>query len=360
MNGDTKRSAEYKFSSRVEQIFTTNRYLTREFLADFKAEDIEVFKRIASGEIPHMIRGNRVKALMVISQLGGVEECKILSRIIANDKEDTDLRAIAAINLSLLPPEDAVRELISNLWNKEDVVLSKVIKSLGRIGGKNALEALDKISDIKSDFVRKELAFAKALISSRLGLDRKDLAFVEGADRKLEGKDHIVKFSITQIKTGELRKCLQSLEGSNYNVELSKNIGFKVECLGRINFVFLLNNKYKNNLLSGIINKKALFGLLARRSESTGTYAVQSVVLISPRDPATVEIMVCRTDGEVLYSGSGHIKDGTMTFSITDIERPGSVQRQITGQVTDKTLEFQKCFSSRKRQNKRRPMELNV
>ena len=346
-------------SPHVERVLSEKHFFSRELLSVLNATDLQELKEIAMGKIPQISRGDRVKALSAIARIGAAEECKILSKIIADEKEEVDLRAVAAANLSLLPPEDAERELITHLNVENELVQAKIIRSLGCIGSKKAIEALDRIFQAPSDFIKKEIAFAKTLISYRFGLDRDTLPFVPGADRKLEARSDAINFIIKQIGKDGLMNYLQSFEGSNYGIEVSENIGFKVECGGRVTFLFLLNKKYDHHILSSIIEKKVLFGLLARYIEERDTYTTQSLVLSSPYDRHTLDIIVCRTDGEPLFSGRGYIKESTMTFSITDIERPGTLPCQITGRLTDESLEFQKCYFLKRRQNKRSIMRLN-
>jgi len=333
---------EPKTSARIERLLSITHPPYQELLSSLDASNLQALQRIASGEIQH---NYRIKAIGAIAHVGGVEECKILGKIVADEKEEIYLRTVAAANLSLLITRDAEAELVKNLKIEEDLIRVEVIKSLGCVGGKKALKALDKISGIRSDIIWKHLTFAKALISYRLGLSREELPFVEGAKRSLGARNDAIRFIIKQSTRNKLRNCLQSLGSSNYGIETSENIGFEVECSGRINLMFLLNKRYNDNLLSSITEKKALFGLLVRRFKKMSTYVVNYLVLTSPSDPATLNIMICRTDGEVLFSGRGHIKDSIMNFSITDIERLGINPTQISGRLTNKGLEFQECYS---------------
>jgi HEAT repeats len=331
----------------LEDIFIAEHGLRNQALANLDATEVQTLKQIVLGEVPERSKGNRAKALSAITRLGVVEE-KMLGRIIANNEETTELRAAAAINLSFLPTEAAERELIASLTVTEDVVRHKAIKSLGRIGGETALVALGRVAD-------EETGFAKALISYRLGSDRFTLPFVAGADRQSQTWDNANAIAITQMNSAELADSLELLEDSFFGIEISKELGYKMAC-GRRTVLLLLNQQWANSdLLFELFNHNLLVGLFVQRSEETGTYSVQSLLLTSPLDSSMVNIAICRTDGEFIYSGRSSFLDGRMSFSVTDIERAGSLPLQVTGYLTDKQLMFQTAYSSRRRQNKKTP-----
>lgn len=358
MKGEGKRPKEHRISPNLVKKFSIKHYLSRDMLSGLDEVEIKELGQIASGKIPQISRGDRIKALTAIAHIGGAGECKMLGRIVADEKEDSDVRAVAAISLSLSQPDKAERELIANTTVKSDIVLGRVARSLGRIGGEASLKALDKISDTKSNLVRKEVAFAKALISYRLGIERDTLRFVMADERKIKVNKDTLKLDVRPASTKELRNCLDLLEGSSYRLNVSKDFGFKMGC-GRTTFMLLMNkDSFGNGILSRVMEQKQFAGLVTLRSEETGTYAVQSLVLTSPHESSTLDIMVCRTDGTALYSGRGYVKDGAMTFSVSDLERPGSVPSQITGKLSAKGIEFEECYSLRTRQGKRSPMEL--
>lgn len=353
MEDDRRHPKKPRISTRIERLFLTKHRPSRQLLSDLKATHKKELNRIASGEIPS---DYRIKALAAIARVGAMKESKILGRIVADKKEDIHLRAAAATDLSLMPAKHAERELIPNLRVRDNLVRSKVIKSIGLVGSKKALGALDRISGVKSDFVGKQLKFSKALISYRLGLEREDLPFVEGAKRKRGRKGELIGLSTRQVGADKVKNCLQLLEGSTWGIDVAKNLGFEVSA-GRARWTVLLNKKFsEGDVLSSIAKRKMLTGLLTRWTRETGTYAVQYVVLTRPHN-SSVDIMVVRTDGEVCYSGHGTLRNGAMTFSISDIERRGTAPTQVTGQFKPEGVEFQVLIPFGKRKGKRLPMK---
>jgi len=336
----------------VENIFSAVHSLSRELLSKVQPADVEELQQIALGEIPHRSVKDRVKALNAITCIGIPQCTEILSNILQNDEEDKYLRVTAASLFSLVPSEDAESELIACLGTEEALVRLKVIKSLGCIGGSKVFEALDKISNINRDYVRKQLVFAKALISYRLGLEQDPLPFVEGVDRKRGRRDELLKLTLQRVRSKKVGKCVERLEGSTYGIEFADKMGFEVTA-GKANWILLLNKKsVEKDLLRSITNQKMIIGLLTRWIKVTGTYSVQYVVLTKPNDNQSISIMVVRTDGEVCYSGRANMKKGIMSFLLSDIERPGTAPTKVKGKFGPRgvKLELTVPFCKRKGQ----------
>lgn len=355
---NTEKAMVGKSILKMNQMFIDNMMSSQE-LKKLKADDIRVVMNVASGAVSHISKKDRIRAIKVTSIVGGNEGCKAIGSIINNENEDSGMRSIAAMNLSFQQSEDAERELINSLKVSDDAVLARVIKSLGHIGGKHTIEALEKIKDTKTLFVKKQLVFTKELISCRLKTKHKYMKFVMGNKRSLEKEKDVVKIKFDEINGAELNKYLHSLVGSRYQIELSKGIGYKAECLGMINHIIFINKAHEKNMLSSIRREKAILGLLARYSEGVSAYIVQSVILTSPYDSVSIEVMICRNNGDILYSGLGNIKNDIMTFSLADIEQPGGVERQFLGKMTNEKIVFEKCFSQRKRKNQLHPISID-
>lgn len=331
----------------LEDIFIAEHGLRNRKLANLDSAEVQTLKQIVVGEIPERSKGNRVKALNAVTRLGNIDE-KLLGRIIANNEETTELRAAAAINLSFLPTEAAERELITNLTVTDDLVRQKTIKALARIGGEAALTALDSGAE-------EETGFAKALIAYRLGSDRFTLPFVAGNNRQAQVWDNANLVGITPMNSVELTDALELFEDSFFGIEISKKLGYKIVC-GQKTILLLLNQQWANgDLLSNVFNHKLLAGLLVQQAEVTGTYSVQSLLLTDPLEYSLLNITICRTDGEFIYSGRGSLSNGRISFSISDVERAGNLPLQVTGDLTDKQLTFQTSYSARRRLNKRIP-----
>jgi len=351
-------SKRYKLSHQIKDIISIKHPLTSEFLSKLESKDLKIIRAISLGEIPKISRNERINALAAIARLGGKKEGEILGQILSDHNEDTDIRAVAAVNLSFLPTEFAEPVLLKNLDVDDDMLQFKVIKSLGRIGGENSLRELDKISDFKIEFVQKQFTFAKALISYRLGLERDDLPFVKGTDRKPGKKEDLIKLTMKQLKSEDITKSLDLLEDSTFGIDLDKNFGFELNA-GRAKWNLLLNSDcVKKDILLSISEQRALIGLLGRYIEETGTYSVQYVVLTTPHN-TSIDIMVVRTDGEVFYSGRANIENDIMNFSISDIERPGTAPTKVTGELTEKGIKFKVVIPYGRRRNKRIATNMN-
>ena len=158
-----------RISPNLNRLFSSKHTLPRELLTALDTEDLQVLRQAARGA---MLPERRVQALAALAFIQDPEGCEVAGDVLANDQEEPILRAVAASNLGLCPPEVSEQRLIAGLSVSDEVVRVKVIKALGQIGSERGLAALDQLSGVGADFVDKQLRLAKALISYRLGLDR--------------------------------------------------------------------------------------------------------------------------------------------------------------------------------------------
>jgi HEAT repeat protein len=122
-----------------------------------------------------------------ITALAGAERsnrvAQILGQLLADESESSIDRAVAAINLRLMPGRTAQMHLVENLATKDLQVKRQVIKSLSTFGDADALAQLRKLRPPKDVTLRRQLIFAKALIAHRIGIPEVYLPFRRGARR---------------------------------------------------------------------------------------------------------------------------------------------------------------------------------
>lgn len=345
--------------NRVKEFLSAKHYISRQTVNELKSNDIETFRQIAAGAVAGISRGDRLKALQVVSQLGSPQDCGILGQVIGKEKEDISLRAAAAVNMAYLKPELAENDLIRYLEVQDDLVRSKVIKSLGMIGGTGAYKALSELENVQIDFVQKQLTFARALIAYRHNLDADPLPFIEGAERQRGLQDELLQLTVKPIRTPKIVAAMKRFEGSTYGIELSESTGFEV-IVGKAKWMLFINKRSaEEGIIKSINSRKMIMGLLSRWIRETDTYNVQYVVLTKPTEDNQVQIMVVRSDGELFYSGKATVKGNIMSFMISDIKRPGTAPTKVRGKLTLGGIELDVSVPVSKRENKRLPRTID-
>lgn len=351
----TKKSEKGRdeLATRLKKLMGLHWSFSRETKKKLDAVDSKDIGRLVTESIGGVGRRTKANAMGVLAARGGVTERRILSRVLARSDEEPELRAAAAIYLGRLPGRFSESRLIECLAEPKGMVRYNIIQALGCIGGAKALEALSKIRVGRDPYIRKQLIFAKTLISYRLGIDKHDIPFVEGVKRKAGADEDLIELAMTTANAREIGIALNRLQGSDYNIKVSPEKGFKVTA-GRAEWILFLNKDSLSRklILPAILKKKMITGLLTRKVPETNEYAVQYLVLTRPRKLA-LEIMVVRTDGEVFYSGRGSVSAGSLSFQISDIKRPGTAPTLVSGLLGPKNkVEFKVLIPFGRRKGK--------
>jgi len=349
-----------KEKNRIKSLMSSKHYMSRRILEKLKKQDFEEIRGIATGEAAGISRGDRIKAFHIVARLGSQEDIEMLGKIIGRDGEDVDLRAAAAVNLAYSRPDIAEKELMKHLDVPDNLIRSKVIKSLGMIGGPDAYEALLRLENVQADFVQKQLIFARALLAYRHNLDADPLPFLEGAEREQRSGDKLLKLTVKKVGSKKVGAARERFEGSAYGIELSKSAGFEVS-VGRARWMMFINqHTAKEGIVKSINSRKMVMGLLSRWMRETDTYDAQYVVLTKPTEDSQVQIMVIRSDGEMFYSGKATVGGKTMTFMISDIDRPGTAPTRVKGKLTLRGIQLEVSIPVSKRENKRSPSTIEA
>lgn len=359
MSNEKEEKIDYKISDDLRELFDSKHKISKEIISKLKTTNVQNIKQIVLGKIPMISKGDRIKTISVLIKLDERDSCDILGNIIANETEDTDIRAIAALNLSYLPNKNSEIELIKNLGVKDNLIKTKIIKSLGCIGTQEALNALDKLPESNVDYVRKQLNFSKALIAFRLGLKRDDLPFIEGTKRKPSKDETQIKLTLEPILQDELKKHLDLFDDSNYGINFSNDFGYQL-IAGKAKWFFTINKEFiSKDANLAIIKQKMIVGLLNRWLKEAKKYEVQYIVLANPKKDS-IEIMVVQSNGEIVYSGYGNIRDSTMTFTISDISRAGTAPTYVSGKLVNRKIQLDIMIASPKRIEKKSPVTINL
>jgi hypothetical protein len=344
----------------IRFISTSERYQSPRSIAKMTTAEVTQLKKIVSG---HTVPAEPIRYHRAISVLARKEQspqvCSILKKVIADPEVDSSSRAVAASKMVLFPQAKAEAALIENLDVRDSLVQSKVIKSLGCIGGRRGLDRLNTVPTPKEEFVQKQLVFSKALIAYRLGLDTDDLPFKQGVERIPGPADNLITLSLRKLRKPTIVKNLKRFTGSNYNIQFSKSMGFELKA-GRAHWNLFLNKELEGlGIFSDIKKRKYITGLLSLHDKRTDTFSVQYIVLTKPSN-GDLEIMVVRSDGEVFYSGKATTSKGLMNFAIQDIERQGTAPTTVKGRLTTKGIQFEVCIPFGRRKGKRNPLPVTV
>jgi HEAT repeat protein len=302
---------------------------------------------IAEGRVEGATRGDRSKAIFLLSRVASDDAAAALARVVEDPREDRDLRMSAIHALGLMPAEVSESRLISQLSADDEGIRRGLIRGLGQVGRASALEALRALEPTIGGALQGEYLLARTLVAQRIGRGQERIRIPPPAPRS--PKDFKEKLPVELSSTGpaELREVLADFDGPTYGLRLTDEAGFVAQ-IGRARWAILLDAEMAAHGLGAALNTRPrVAALLARRMPETGTFALQYIVLTQPAK-RRVEMAVARPSGEVLYSGWLETEGDDLRFLVADVARAGTAPTLVSGHIGREGVEVESYASPRR------------
>jgi hypothetical protein len=339
--------------SRVARIVSSDRRPpTRPIIRRLSADDVAVLKDVIRGRVvppgPFDV-GRAINAVALREPSPDVS--RLLAAFLADDRQPAVDRAVAAASLPLLPQPESQAGLIASLHVPDPQVRLRVIRSLGAVGDADALAALERMPTPGSEAEQRQLAFSKSVIAHRLGRPSDHLPAVSGVERQARSKRDLITLTLRPMMGRTIAAERRAFRGPDYGMRASERVGFALRA-GEARWTVFVNAEIAGLAgFSRMFERPWIIALLARWDERTEGSAVQYVVLT---DPATggAAITVVRPDGEIFYSGhAARRAGGLFSFSVSDVDRPGTAPTTVKGHLTLRGLELDAVVPFGRRRN---------
>lgn len=141
----------------------------------------------------------RTQAISLLRTSVVPDKYRDFQQLLENEHEDPSVRYLAARSLGRINTPEAVEILINNSQIRDEYVLAGVMLALGRIGDRNALEAISRVKESATGLAASQAEFAAALISHRLGLEGNDLPIPNSSEYLELPNSAASSFQITQV-----------------------------------------------------------------------------------------------------------------------------------------------------------------
>ena len=332
MSDEQKRREEQTFSLELLHAISANEIRCPVDVQVLSQSDIAVLKQILRGEKLPPIPVSKKRAVnALVRSERSAETSEILARIVSDPKEIMGLRATAASGLSMMPQDAAERALIENLTVDHEIVLTEVVKALGRVGTPKALVCLNELPNPKTDYARKQLSLAKLAISFRSGEGEQ---IVPDRISPLSNRGTTQEVKVVDRK--RIRESIDAILGSTYGISLNSELGFEVDC-GGVKFTVLLNSLIKQGaIVASLVSRNMIAGLVFAELPDRRHLATSHLIMTSPSEKS-VGVIVARTNGDMAYVGDirpdGH--EFQLTMRDLGLER---IATEIEGRITNTSL----------------------
>ena len=295
------------------------------------------------------------KAIAILARQESTTEISgLLGAVLGDPSVPPVDRAVAAVELGRMPPSEAESVLVRHLDAPESVAV-RVVQSLGAIGGADALSALQQLTEPDSRALRRQVLFARRLIGYRVGLENLEPEELRGSRWDLEQDEQVRDLTVRPLNAEEIGASSRGLGGRIYGIELADNIGFAIGDVSRT-WHLLFNRAVVGAAgLALIRDRPAIAALVTVADDRTGTGAVHQIVLTAPRNE---ELLVhgYRTDGVLLFDGSGPLRDEEVSFAVTSADRRGRCLFRIVGRLFADGPAWDQHEASSRRRNKQQAL----
>lgn len=300
----------------------------------------------------------RAQAMSILQGSDFPNKHRDFQTVLENEIEPEGIRYLAAMNLWRTNTPAAVEILIENTKIRNERVLSGVVKALGRIGDRAALDAVVVAQRDAAGLAAFHARFAATLISHRLGMQGNELPVPSDRDYLELSRDAARAMDFTRASAADAEFCLRSLGADPFGIEFSEQAMYQVRC-GRRVLMALFNRDFAGkDTVKKLRERKAFLGVIAARSEETRSYFVKFLLLTSPFGQSdTINILIYSDNGDPVFGGLARVERGRAEFIIRAVSRPGAFPVKIEGTFEDGRLEIKTSLSGVLVQKKRQPIK---
>jgi hypothetical protein len=270
----------------------------------------------------------------------------VLAQMLGRKTADVPTRVVAAYELALIATPQAERALWRGIADAHPRVVQEALWGLGAIGGPAALRRLATLPTPPDAATRRQLAFARALISHRHGLAGGGLTALEAEPRRPEQVGDRAALALALQSAAETQEDGPRLEGTTYGIALSSRSA-SLTC--GTDWTIFFNRELELAAMAKALSERPwVVGLMARKLREQRSMAVARVILAQPEGDG-VRLDIVRGDGVRVYTGRATTDGTVVRFTIGDVERPGTAPAFVRGRIGPRGIDIEESAVSSRR-----------
>jgi len=254
----------------------------------------------------------------------------VLAEIVLNDKQSTQVRAMAALHLGRVNTANSREALLSVVSGSPDSVRRRAAEALGRIGDEDSLAKLRTLRP-RDPVIKRSVDNARALISYRLGLGSDLLE--PPPRRRLTAKQRTrpIKTSIPPATGKLVKEALADAEYELPAIPLAAKGARHLIC-GANQFVLLLTDELsKRKTLTWLTQRNAVLMVVVWKPSTLDAFEPYLYVLAHPEREGRLRLLGLRSMGEVTVAGEIKLSERSAQFSVHAGESPYQVPMDLEG-----------------------------
>ena len=265
----------------------------------------------------------------------------VLTEVVRDEKQDTDVRAMAALHLGRLAIPAHREALLEVVSGSLDPVRRRAAEALGRIGNEESLAHLRRLRP-RDPVVKRSVNFARSLISYRLGLGT-DLLEAPPA-RRLASSQRVrsVDTAIPPATGILLEEALAASREELPAMRLSSAGARQLAC-GANQFVLAFNREFhERKTLSALRRRNAVLMVVLWKPSTLDFFETYMYVLAHPEREGRLRLLGLRSMGLITLTGEIDLRERSAAFRIQSTRTPHQVPLELEGNYDHETqsIEF--------------------
>jgi HEAT repeats len=246
---------------------------------------------------------DRMTALNELQRRRSPQRGMVLNALLLDSAAPAELRSTAALALGKEVTPQAEDVLIAALQTAPVTVVRRAAESLGRIGGRRALEALRQVRVAPDGAPARSVAFARVLISYRLGLGTDRLQPPSPADMLTIEPGRGVELRFEPIAVEAFRAAAASLQEVLPGIPVAERGSVRFFCRSEHLWIVLSEETAAPEGLARLASRDAVAAVVLKESSCPDGWYVNEYILTHPRDTQTLELVGVRPTGVMTHSG---------------------------------------------------------
>lgn len=328
---------------------------TSERRADMiSGEDFEVdeLREVVFGGSGRM---DRVLALSLLGRKSYPEKMRDLERILAEEQEPPRLRHTAAVALGHAGTSEALERLAAHLDVQHPVVLRGILEALRRLGGRQALDAIE--AQLKEDWGGVPARWAATLLAFQLGTAGFDVEVPDPKGLVEADPKQAHPIEVASAEAEVVERSLSDLKTKAPALELTGEGALTLVC-GDQQLLWLFNRAFAQPEGARLLMKrKAVVGVVAAHYTLEGdAWEIRYYALAQPAEGRrSTDILVMTTSGITAFAGHAEVREEAASFALQAVQRPGAVPVDIQGIYEKGQVRFERAVSHLRRLEPARP-----
>jgi len=286
-------------------------------------------------------------ALKELSRRKSPRRFEMIQLVLDDPGQSVRARKIATSQLrrERLPESQAL--LMQRPDTKEPSLFPRVVQSLATIGEQRELTLLEQIEAPADPAARRQLEFAKSLLSYRLHLDRN--LFAVPPDTALVAVTGAISFEVTTGEASVVREAIRDVEASLPALPLSQEGAASLTCRSVALLLVFTEEFQRPGALDAIRDRSAVPLVVLKKGLSLGNYFLEQYMFTQPIGAGDqVALLGARPSGELTYAGKIQISSAGFTFTLNSVDTRYAPAIDLEGRYksSQRQFDFEKALSS--------------